>query len=85
MKKLLIISFLFLSFFTFSQNKIATTEDGKRVLLRENNTWEYIDSKGKAELNTSNDKCNLASDYVEPKREQSIQSWLKRGDATIGD
>ena len=85
MKKLLIISSLFLSFLTFSQNNIATTEDGKRVLLRENNTWEYIDSKGKTESNTSNNKCNLASDYVEPKPDKSIQSWLKRGDATIED
>ncbi|MDI9309124.1 MAG: hypothetical protein QM535_02815 [Limnohabitans sp.] len=85
MNKLLIISFLFLSFFTFSQSKIATTEDGKRVLLRENNTWEYIDVKGKAELDKSTDKCNLASDYVEPKPDKNIQSWLKRVDATIED
>lgn len=39
------ISILFItSTISMAQSKIATTEDGKRVLLKSNFTWEYIDS-----------------------------------------
>lgn len=31
------------------------------------------------------DKCDLPKDYQEPKPDKKIQSWLKRGDATIED
>lgn len=31
------------------------------------------------------DKCDLPKDYKEPKPDKKIQSWLKRGDATIED
>ncbi len=35
---------------------------------------------------TSKDKkCDLSADFKEPKPEKSIQSKLKRGDATIED
>ena len=85
MKKLFIYSFIIFSSLTFAQSKIATTEEGKRVLLRENNTWEYIDSKGKTETKISENKCNLDNSYVEPKPDKNIQSTLKRVDATIED
>lgn len=32
---------LLLSAAAFGQNKIATTDDGERVILKPNNTWEY--------------------------------------------
>ena len=31
------------------------------------------------------DKCDLPTNYQEPKPDKKIQSWLKRGDATIED
>lgn len=31
------------------------------------------------------DKCDLPKNYHEPKPDKKIQSWLKRGDATIED
>lgn len=85
MKTLLSITFIIMSFFSFAQSKIATTEDGKRVLLRENNTWEYIDSNSKIEKSETSMKCNLGADFKEPKPDKGIQSFLKRGDATIED
>ncbi|MDR6921219.1 hypothetical protein SAMN05421786_103241 [Chryseobacterium ureilyticum] len=30
-------------------------------------------------------ECDLPSNYQEPKQDKKIQSWLKRGDATIED
>ena len=45
MKKLFIYSLLLASTFSFAQNKIATTEDGKKVILKSDKTWEYSDSK----------------------------------------
>lgn len=77
--------FVFISLSSFAQNKIATTEDGRRVLLRENNTWEYIDSATKAGNQKKDITCNLSADFQEPKTDKSIQAWLKRGDATIED
>ena len=85
MKKLFTLCFIVLSSFAFSQNKIATTENGKRVLLRDNNTWEYIDSNELSKEKSPDSKCNLAANYVEPKSEKSVESWLRRFDATLED
>ena len=44
MKKIIFIAFLWLSFIGYAQdNYIVTTEDGRRVLLKADYTWEYID------------------------------------------
>jgi len=61
-KLLLLISIVTLSFpfNAFSQNIKAETEDGKKVILKPNGTWEYVLSKGsKAE------KTELAKKAVE--------------------
>lgn len=34
---------------------------------------------------TEQNKCNLPTNYQEPKPDKKIQSWLKRADATIED
>ena len=85
MKKLIICILIILSNLSSAQSKIATTEDGKRVLLRDNNTWEFIDGNSKPDTKNPDNKCNLPANYVEPKPDKSIQSFLKRGDATIED
>ncbi|WP_079243279.1 hypothetical protein [Chryseobacterium indologenes] len=38
-----------------------------------------------AQQTEQNSKCDLPKDYQEPKPDKKIQSWLKRGDATIED
>ena len=44
MKKLVCFAFLLFSAIGFAQNNyIVTTEDGRRVLLKADYTWEYID------------------------------------------
>ena len=44
MKKIIFIAFLWLSFIGYAQdNYIVTTDDGRRVLLKADYTWEYID------------------------------------------
>lgn len=80
MKKIFIFSLLLASTFTFAQNKIATTEDGKKVILKSDKTWEY-DTKT---IISEND-CVLEPNYVEPKSEKGINSWLKKFDATTDD
>lgn len=87
--------FLFLiSSLVFAQNNhIIKTEDGRRVLLKEDFTWEYIDlqkptKKAKSikkeipKASKEND-CKIASDFEEPKLDKKIQNQLKRGRATI--
>ncbi|TWO33850.1 DUF3157 family protein [Seonamhaeicola sediminis] len=85
--------FLF-SFVSFSQdNHIVKTEDGRRVLLKADFTWEYIDlvkpqATNQAEIQkTESSKetaCNLPVDFEEPKLNQKIQKQLKKGRATMG-
>ena len=91
--KLLLFSFLFfISFLSFSQNNhIVKTEDGRRVLLKADFTWEYIDMKSPSEDNSiaeainasKKDSCGLEEDFEEPKLNNKIQSSLKKGRATI--
>jgi len=45
MKKLFICTLILISTFTFAQNKTATTEDGKKVILKSDKTWEYSNDK----------------------------------------
>jgi hypothetical protein len=80
MKKLFIYSLLLASTLTFAQNKTATTEDGKKVILKSDKTWEY-DTKN----TSSENECVLDANYVEPKSEKGINSWLKKFDATTDD
>lgn len=72
----------------FAQNShIVNTEDGKRVLLKADFTWEYIAADSTAVTSISKPKesttCNLTEDFVEPKLDKKIQAQLKRGRATI--
>ena len=80
MKKLFLYSLLLASTLTFAQNKTATTDDGKKVILKSDKTWEY-DSKS----TSSENDCVLDANYVEPKSEKGINSWLKKFDATTDD
>ncbi|TXG37006.1 DUF3157 family protein [Seonamhaeicola maritimus] len=94
MKSFLLTSLFFISFLSFSQdNHIVKTEDGRRVLLKADFTWEYIDlvkpkiKEVKTETTVAKtskgDTCKLAEDFVEPKLDKKIQTELKKGRATI--
>ena len=45
MKKLFILGVLLTSTYTFAQDIKATTEDGKKVILKSDKTWEYSNDK----------------------------------------
>ncbi|KJD33831.1 hypothetical protein PK35_03520 [Tamlana nanhaiensis] len=90
MKNLLFLAVFLVSFFSFSQNNyIVKTEDGRRVLLKADFTWEYIDmptenNQQVATLTEAKDAgCNLGADFEEPKLNKKIQSQLKKGRATM--
>ncbi|TGV02756.1 DUF3157 family protein [Flavivirga rizhaonensis] len=44
MKKLLLLNLLLITTLSFSQTQIATTENGKKVLLKEDKTWRYVNN-----------------------------------------
>lgn len=73
MKNLIFITILFCSFFCFSQNQIATTEDGKKVILNSDKTWEYASS----ETNSEN-PCVVEAEFKEPKWNTS-STWKRMG------
>jgi len=85
--------FFILVFFTvdlsFSQNNyIVTTEDGRRVLLKADFTWEYIDLEQPAQntiesISKPINNCGINSSFEEPKLNKKIQGQLKKGRATI--
>lgn len=79
MKKLIIIGLILIATVSFSQNKSAITEDGKKVILKSDKTWVYSETK------TEEKTCSIAGNFVEPKGESKHQSFLKRVDATVTD
>jgi hypothetical protein len=77
MKKLFICSLLLASTLIFAQNKKATTEDGKKVILKSDNTWEYVDIEAKKlqiASATASD-CNLGPDFVEKKKNERLRKF----------
>ena len=72
MKKVFIYSLLLVSTLSFSQNKTATTEDGKKVILKSDKTWEY-DTKS---VTVSESNCNLGSDFVEKKVNERLRKHV---------
>jgi hypothetical protein len=91
MKKLLFVLLGLASCLGFSQNNyIVKTDDGRRVLLKADYTWEYIDQQPAAagEIVTTAaplkaNTCLLAPDHEEPKVNKKIQAQLKKGRATL--
>jgi len=62
MKNLIfILCFLSISF-TFAQDIKATTQDGKSVILKSDNTWSYADGS-----ETNDEGCNLGEDFKQSK------------------
>lgn len=101
MKKIVFIAFLWLSFVGYAQdNYIVKTDDGRRVLLKADYTWEYIDiAPNNATPNeiikppiqspppvvVNKANCGLKPDFKEPKLNPRVQAFLKRGRATMKD
>lgn len=82
----------FVTTLSFAQNNhIVKTEDGRRVLLKADFTWEYIDAKAPepnaieavVAKNENSEGCQIAPDFEEPKLNAKIQNQLKKGRATI--
>lgn len=94
MKSIFFLLLLFIASASFAQNNyIVKTEDGRRVLLKADYTWEYIDAIPKEApkkdineaLSVKEDACKLGVGFEEPKLDSKIQSQLKKGRATIDD
>ena len=86
---ILLVTFTSLSF--AQDNYIVKTEDGRRVLLKADFTWEYIDLE---KPNTNNplavaakskekNNCDISLGFSEPKLNNKVQAELKRGRATV--
>lgn len=79
MKKLFTLCVFLTSTYTFAQDKTAVTEEGKKVILKPNKTWEYTENK--SDIKT----CIVEAGFIEPKGEPKNQSFLKKVDATVTD
>lgn len=78
MKKILSFCLFTISTITLSQSKTAITEDGKKVILKSNKTWEYDNDSA----NSQND-CVLEANFKEPKGKNTMT--LRLGNATTDD
>lgn len=87
MKKIALFTMIiFASYSMKSQTLIAKTEDGRRVILNKDKSWEFIDAKPVEDNSKSNSKiCKIGKDFVEPKSDKNVTSWLKKFDATTDD
>lgn len=84
MKKSIIIILLLISTVTFGQTLIAKTEDGRRVILNKDKTWEFIDKTVKKDSEQISDSdCKLPKNFKEPKGKNSFM--YKRGEITLKD
>lgn len=52
----LIFLSLFIIFQASAQDQYATTQDGKRVILRSNGTWQYVNANSKTTSTTNSAK-----------------------------
>lgn len=94
MKSFFFLLVFVISSISFAQNNyIVKTEDGRRVLLKSDYTWEYIDAVPKEmskkdvakATKEKNNACHVGSDFKEPKLNSKIQAQLRKGRATIDD
>ena len=92
MKTYLLFIFVLISTISFAQKgEIVKTEDGRRIFLKSDFTWEFIDTADSTSYSTTQkllkpinkNACQLGAGYEEPKLDNRIQSKLKRGHATI--
>ena len=88
MKIYILLLLCLVSSISFAQNNyIVKTEDGRRVLLKADFTWEYIDAESTSIPNIEKPNkaasCQLTKDFEEPKLNKKIQAQLKKGRATI--
>lgn len=80
MKTASLLLLFFITSIGFAQNNhIVKTDDGRRVLLKADFTWEYID----LEKPVPDKRCDVAKDFTEPVLDNNIQTQLKKGRATI--
>lgn len=78
MKKLFLLGLTMFSVSSFGQDIKATTEDGKKVILKPNKTWTYDESK----TNIKN-TCVIETGFKEPKYNTS-STWRRMG-STVDD
>ncbi len=78
-------------------NHIVKTDDGRRVLLKSDFTWEYIDlvapiqnkqqpvknTKSSTKTVVSKDNCGLGLEFKEPVLNTKTQALLKRSRSSI--
>lgn len=92
MKKIVLLVIVLISNYSIAQNNhIVKTKEGRRVLLKADFTWEYIDAekpkstaaKTKVVVKKEVKNCNISREIIEPKLDNSIQRQLKKGRATI--
>ena len=80
MRKLFLLGLTLFSVCSFGQDIKATTEDGKKVILKADKTWKYAESKTE-----SKNTCVVEAGFKEPKGDSKNQSFLKMTDATVAD
>jgi hypothetical protein len=78
MKKLFLLGLTVFTINSFAQDIKATTEDGKKVILKADKTWKYDDTK--TEIKNS---CVIEKGFKEPKYNTS-SSWKRMG-STVDD
>lgn len=73
MKKALLTIVLFTTIISFSQTQSATTEDDRKVILKQDNTWSY------AKTRKTKVPCTIKKGFKEPKWKKK-QLLEKNGD-----
>jgi len=78
MKKIIFVNLLLMASLSFAQTKIVTTEEGKKLVINEDNTWEYADVNQNSE-----NICVVKDDFQESKWNSS--KIRTRNKTTVND
>lgn len=78
MKNLFTLLILFITTAIYSQTQTATTENGKKVILKNDKTWEYVDVKSDLP------ECNLEKD-ASKANERLRKHAAVENDCTVKD
>lgn len=66
-----------------SQNIQAETEDGQKVTLMPDNTWEISDNSKSVIIELPD--CEHSTDFVEPECDEELKAWFEKMQITTSD
>ncbi|UYW02295.1 DUF3157 family protein [Flavobacterium agricola] len=73
MKYFIMLGLFISSLSAFAQTQTAVTSNGKKVLLKDDNTWHYVEN---SKQNSYYSKCNLGANFKESSGNEKLRKQV---------